>query len=403
MRPEKLKSLEPHCDSTQEREFGMKRYGWFLLLLATAAPVFAASSITVDQLKQKLDSMHQSYKDDAEVATWLKEVTLSEQLTQSDRKSLEQFAPGPLASEQLNILEGRSAFLAPPASDVPAGPAPDAAAQKAILAKASDYVAKTYAQNPHLIASKATSRFQDDLQNMSSTPGLWVGSTNTFTQLWETRIEPVESDQGIEKPAASRGKTNWGQNGQVSEGEPGPVLQALLAEASSSGTPGWLRWERIAGRQIAVFSFAVDKKKSHFNVNYCCFPKTDTEGNIATPHGVGGVSGALGDIQSISTWRPFKKVVGYRGQLFVDPETGAIVRAITFAELKPDDFVHVEMRRVDYSAVVVDGKEYTLPTNSYTVTEIVPNADNPSNVYSVRHILFNSRYQNYRLAGASQK
>jgi len=63
----------------------MKRYGWFLLLLAAAAPVFAASSITVDQLKQKLDSMHQSYKDDAEVATWLKEVTLSEQLTQSDR------------------------------------------------------------------------------------------------------------------------------------------------------------------------------------------------------------------------------------------------------------------------------------------------------------------------------
>jgi hypothetical protein len=381
----------------------MKRFGWILLLLAVSTPTWAASSVTVDQMKQKLISLHQSYKEDAEIATWLKEVTLSEQLTQSEEKSLEQFAPGPLASEQLNILEGRSAFLAPPASDVPTAPAPDAAAQKAILAKASDYVAKTYAQNPHLVVSKITSRYQDDLQNMSSTPGLWVGSTNTFTQLWETRTEPVESDRGIEKPAASKGKTKWGQNGQVSEGEPGPVLQNVVVDASSSGTPGWLRWERIAGRQIAVFTFAVDKKKSHFDVLYCCFPKTDTEGNIATPHGTGGVSGALGDIQSNTTWRPFKKVVGYHGQLFIDPETGAIVRAITFAELKPDDFVHVEMRRVDYSPVVVEGKEYTLPAYSYTVTEIVPNADNSSSVYSVRHILFNSRYQNYRQAGSSQK
>ncbi len=372
----------------------MKRFGWILLLFVAAAPAWAARKITVEQLKETLVSLHQAYKEDAEVATRLKEVELSEELTPNAKKGLAPYVPGPLSEEQLSILEGRSAFLPPPASDLPAAPPPDAAAQKAIVARAQDYAAKTYMQNPRMTASKVTVRFQDDVRNMSSAVGLKVDSPNTYAQLSDIRAEPVECEKGTMKSPASKTKTKWGENGQISEGGPGPNPGAVLQEAASSGKIDWLRWQTIGGKKIAVLSFAVDKKKTHFDVNYCCFPNTETQAEIGTQ--AGGVQPVVGNIQSLTSWTLFKKVVGYHGELFIDPDTGAIVRLITRAELKPTDFVHQDDMRIDYGPVVVNGKEYVLPVDSFTVNEIVPNGDSYSSGYSVRHNLLSVKYQNYR-------
>ena len=112
----------------------MKRFGWILVLLVVAAPAWAAKTITILELKQALISLQQAKKGDEEVATKLKDVALSEELTQAMMLDLAQYLPGPLSTEQLNILQGRSAILVPPASDLPATPAPNLAAQKAILA-----------------------------------------------------------------------------------------------------------------------------------------------------------------------------------------------------------------------------------------------------------------------------
>jgi len=377
----------------KESEGKMKRLVGILLVLVAAAPLCAAKKITVQELKETLVSLHQALKSDEDVATRLKEMDLSEELTSSARSGLAQFLPGPLSEEQMDILQGRSSILAPPPSDLPATPPPDAAAQNAILAKAQDYVAKSYTQNPRLTASKTISRYQDDQANTSSSPGLVVSATNTSARLLDTRVDEVESEKGIEKPSASKSKTKWGQNGQISEGEPGPNLGALLQEATSGGKLGWLRWQTIDGKQAAVFSFAVDKKKSHFDVNYCCFPETDTASGVAAS---GTFAPVPGEIQSVTTWKPFKKVVPYHGELFIDPNTGFIVRVITSAELKPTDLVHQEVMRVDYEQVVVGGKEYMLPVDSFTINEVVPNGNSNFTSYSVRHTLFSVKYQNYR-------
>jgi hypothetical protein len=374
----------------------MKHLRWVLLICVTAAPSCAATRVTVDQLKDTLVSLHQAQKEDADVASRLMTLELSEQLTHSARNSLAQYAPGPLSSEQLDILEGRSAFLAPPAAGLPTAPAPDAAAQKAILAKAADYVSGTYAKNPRLAASKTTSRFQDFAGNTSSTPGLTVSAPNSLQHLSEAHTDPVLFDNGVEKPAVPKARTNWGQNGQISEGEPGPSPAVVLQEATAAGKLAWLRWETIDGRQIAVFSFAVEKKKTHYDVSYCCFPDTDTQSGIAA---AGAFVPANGEIQSVTTWKPFKKVVGYHGELYIDQEKGTIVRTITTADLKPSDFVHTESIRVDYAPVVVDGKELTVPADSFIINEVVPGGDSGSGSYSVRHTLFNITYQNYHSAG----
>src|ERR1035438_7274827 len=104
--------------------------------------------MTVQQLKDILAADQKSQKSDGDVAAELKDVDLTEELTHSTMDSFKPMIPGQLTTEQLFVLEIRSAVLAPPVSDIPTTPAPDAAKQKAILDKATDYATKTYAQLP---------------------------------------------------------------------------------------------------------------------------------------------------------------------------------------------------------------------------------------------------------------
>jgi hypothetical protein len=169
---------------------------------------------------------------------------------------------------RIEILREQSAFLAPPASDLPATPAPDEVAQKAILDKAASFVSRVYMQNPHLSVTKTTLRFEDRVMFTNS-----LGLRNSNMLLDPIRLvgkqdDQVETDKGIEVAAASRAKTKWGLNGEISEGEPGTNMGAIFLEASSSGKISWLRWQMIDGRQTAVFSFVVEKNNSHFDVNY---------------------------------------------------------------------------------------------------------------------------------------
>jgi hypothetical protein len=370
----------------------MKRFGWILMLLL-ATPAMAATKMTVDQLKQALTEMKQAGKSDEDIASRLKDIQLTEELTHSAKTGLMRYLPGELSTEQMLILEGRSAFLPPPAETVPASPAPDATTQQAILTKASDYLTKTFEQLPAFTASKITSRYQDDLVNTSSSPGLTVNTVNSYARLSDADTKKVELEKGVEKPA-EKDKTAWGQNGQISP--PGPMLPlaVLLQEATDGGKMSFARWQTVEGKRAAVFTFTVDKKKSRYDVNYCCFPKTDTASGVAA---AGAFTPMPGEIQSVTSYRPFKKTLGYHGEFYIDPEVGAVLRVITYAELKPTDYIHQEAVRTDFSPTVVDGKEYVLPLESFTINEVVPGGESNSIAYSVRHALFSVMYTNYQL------
>ena len=108
--------------------------------------------------------------------------------------------------------------------------------------------------------------------------------------------------------------------------------------------------------------------------------------------------GTTADLQFGTTWKDFKSIVGYRGEFFIEPDSGTIVRVVTETELKPTDFVHREDMRLDYGEVLVDGKPYILPVRSFTFNEVVPNGDNFAARYSIRHTLFSVSYSNYEPA-----
>jgi len=395
----------------------MKRFGCILALILMAVPAWPARKITVAELTDLLKSLHEQKKSDPDVATALKQVQLSEQLTRSKMNDLAGYAAGPQTTEQFYVLEAGSAVLAPPASDIPTTPAPDAAAQKAMLDKVSDYAAKTYSQLPAMTATKTTVRFQDNVEAPGSNSGLVGGakevttgsafvSPSQYIRYIGSTDSHAESLNGVEKPLA-KDKTRWGANGQIALFGQEPNLSAVLREAQDSGGLTFVRWETVNGKSAAVFSYSVQKKKSHYAVDYCCFPDVTQAGkaNFSSaalgaigPSGSGG--GATGNFQTATDWHNFKAgSVPYHGALCVDPDTGIVVRMIVIAEFKNSDVVHQEDQRIDYGPVNVGDKTLVLPVKKILNTEVVPTGESGSaGKYTTRRTLLTSEYKDFQLA-----
>lgn len=387
----------------------MKRFGWILVLLMLASPAWAAKKITVQQLQDLLASLQQAKKTDADVAAELKQVELSEELTRSAMNSMVQYVPGPYSTEQIYVLEARSAVLAPPASDLPATPAPDAAAQKAILDKAIDYATKTYAQLPSLNATKTTLRFQDNVEAAKASSGMHSSASygddprlvqaSQFVHYINSTENAVTIQGGAEQNPLAKDKTPWGANGQIALLGQEPVLNNVLGEAQEAGKLTWLRWETVNGKQAAVYSFAVDKKKSHYSVNYCCFPDTEQAGMMSySARSQASGPAAHGNLQTNTSYdKNFKATVPYHGEVFIDSDTGIVVRLITIAEFKTSDVVHQEDQRIDYGPVAVGSKTLIVPVKTVIDTEVVPNGDSgASGKYTTRHTFFTVEYKDYK-------
>jgi hypothetical protein len=399
----------------------MKRFGCILALLLVAVPAWPAKKITVAELTDLLKQLQEQKKSDLEMATALKQVQLSEELTRNKMNDLAGYTAGTQSTEQIYVLEAGSAVLAPPASDIPTTPAPDAAAQKALLDKATEYASKTYAQLPALTATKTTVRFQDNVEAPGSSGGLYGGAKDVTTgsafvnpsqyiRYVGSTESKVESANGVEKPLVKEKGARWGANGQIVLLGVEPNLNAVLRDTQESGGMTFARWETINGKAAAVFTFSVQKKKSHYAVDYCCFPDVTQAGTArfssaaiasATPGASGAGGGATGNFQTATDWHDFKSSgVPYHGQLFVDPDTGIVVRLVTIAEFKNSDVVHQEDQRVDYLPTKVGGKDMVLPVRKMVNTEVVPTGESGSaGKYTTRRTMLTSEYKDFQPAG----
>ena len=398
----------------------MKHLVWIFAVLMLASPAWAAKKLTVQQLKDQLVSLQQDRKTDQEVAAELKQVELTEELTRADLNKIVDFAPGKHTIEQIYVLEARSAVLPPPASNLPATPAPDAAAQKAILDKAVEYTTKSYVQLPHLTATKTTLRFQDNMaaidpcsglvgcaKDVVTTPGFsnWA----SFVHFISSAETPVVSEHGTETMPLHKDKTPWGANGMITFQGSDSSLGVAFQDAQAAGSIQWLRWELINGRRAAVYSFRVPITNSRLGVDACCFPTSIQTGRAkffnATSAAVvaeceapsNGAGGAVGNFQTNTSYdQHFKATVPYHGEFFVDPESGIVVRLILQAEFKTSDNVQQEDQRIDYGPVKVGANAMVLPVKTVLNTVVVPNGDTGAARFTTRRTLFISEYKNYQ-------
>lgn len=398
----------------------MKCFGWALILLVAASPAWCAKKITVQQLEQMLRLLQQERKSDADVATALQQVELSQELTRTVMNSLVGYAPGPRSTEQIYALEARSADLAPPGLDLPATPAPDAPGQKAILDKATAYVTNVYEQLPELTATKTTLRFQDNVDAVSASSGIQGSARDAVTAGFSNPAAylhyinstetQVTSEHGSEKMPSAKDKTPWGANAMIALQGPEPSLGQIFHEAHDAGTLQWLRWELLNGKQTAVYSFMVPRKKSHLAVSVCCFPNVNQAG-VATFYtattanalsggtSTGGAGGVTGTFQTRTDWHNYKSTVPYHGEIFIDPESGVVLRMITQAEFQPSEVVHQIDTRVDYGVVRTGARTMIAPVKMFINTIVVPHGDSGARSYTTRCTLFTSEYKDYQLTG----
>ena len=396
----------------------MKRCVLLLLLFTLAVPGWCSRKVTVAQLQSLLQSLLAERKPDGEIAAALQQLELSEQLTRSVMIGLTKHAPGPLTTEQIYLLEARSANLAPPASDLPDTPAPEAAAQKAILMRAETYVAKTYEQLPALVAKKTTLRFQDKTEALASSSGIASGAKDAVTASGAANVaafihyinaanESVVFEHGIAKRPVKKDMTRWGANGLIVVPKPEPSLPRVFKEALTSESVRWTRWELINGKSAAVFAFQVPREQSKLDVEVCCFPDIKQTGiaRFYTPmtgpmlggeRGSGG--GVAGNFQTNTDWNDFKSTVPYHGRFYIDPDSGVVLRMIIEAELKPSDVVHQMDTRIDYAPVPGAHGTFIVPVRSVISSVVVPNGESGAGGYSTRTTLFSSEYTDYHPA-----
>ena len=362
----------------------------------------------LQQLRDMLVQMQAAKKTDEEVATALKQVVLSEELTRSTMNSLVDYVPGKFSTEQIYVLEARSATLAPPADDLPNAAAPDAAAQKAMLDRAAEYATKTYGALPHLGATRTMVRFQDHVEQGPLTSGLQNSAIsdaganpnlvlpNQFVHYINSTEAQVDFVNGAEKNPIPQEKGQWGANGMLALLGQAPVLSTVFEEAQKAGKIRFLRWELVNGKQAAVYAFNVDKKNTHYAVDDCCFPDVGQAGRVFfSSASMPGGGGAKGNLQTTTSWNFYKATVPYHGEIFINPETGIVVRLITQAEFKNSDVVHQEDQRIDYGPMPVGDKTLVVPVRAVINTEDVPGGDSGAANFSLRHTMFTAEYKDF--------
>lgn len=321
----------------------MRKPVLLLLLASFALPACAAKRVTVEQLERLLAS--DRGKPDLKVMEQLAGLEIAERLSGAKFSRWEAALPGPESRRALLILADMSAFLDPPAAEIPATAIPDLAAQRQIMALAVSYTAKTISRLPDFFATRDTIFFEDTPRTSKADSSvvpyqpLHPVSRSSESVLYREGREVVDSH------AAKSKNQEPTTHGLTTRGVFGPILGTVLVDIGQ-GKLVWSHWEQAASGPVAVFHFVVTREESHYEVSFCCVPGDSGNGL-------------------------FRQYSGYNGEIAVDPVNGTILRLTLRADLKaPDPLLRSDIM-VEYAPVEIGGKTYICPTKSVSVT-LVP-------------------------------
>jgi hypothetical protein len=349
----------------------MRRLILLALLASMALSAGAAKRVTVSQLEQGLTAASAANKPDAEIARQIGGMELSERLTEATLERLTaHLTADPQAVLALRLLADQSAFLDPPASEVPADPAPDDATQQRMLEQARTYVAQTLPHLPNLLATQTTERYDDSPQETKK--GGWplrAGLHLVNTSSRDTSVLNEQTDQ-----SRTSGSTVWQeQSGLISGGEFGSTLGMILTD-TLHGKLAWSHWEQTGTGRVAVFHYSVPKSASHFEIISTLQRQAALQG-VAAPMGnskVMGIGVKPGDTLSTSTFlaRP-----GYHGSLWLDPATGTILGIAIETNSKDGAPFPWAAILVQYGPVEIGDREFICPVRSLALSTAVPGAN----------------------------
>jgi VWFA-related protein len=349
-----------------------------MILLALAAllvvPAGAARRVTVAQLAETLAAATAQHRSDEETARQVGSLELSERLTPA---TLDQFAAKlplqPRTALALQLLADQSAFLDPPAAELPATAPPDEATQQQMLTAARSYGVETWGRLPNFFVSRITTRFDNSAQvqhagEFAVRLGLHPVGTSTRTITFREGKEVLDpapaaatsASSGPAKPSDELGLRSWG--------EFGPALTVVLADLAGHKVT-FSHWEQTTGGLAAVFHYEVPREASHYAVTYTYFD-TNTIGR--TQFGYSGRARSAQQVANIpraSEVQTYHETPGYHGAIAIDPATGAVLRITIEASLSSGDPLLRAATMIEYAPVMIGDRKFICPVRSLAISQ----------------------------------
>lgn len=296
----------------------MRKLALFFFLLQITSTAQAAKSVTVCQLEQMLTTARGT--PDVRLARELSDLELTERLSSVRAARLYAELPGPDSRRSLVVLADMSAFLDPPADEIPTIEKPDLDVQRKMLALTVDYVGKTLHRLPNFYATRETTSFRCKVRSGIRSQTIRPAGKETWIVFYSDGREKVRS-----------GRRPYKRSGMTTNGEFGNILETVMEDAAI-GNLVWSRWEKGAAGLEAVYRFAITKRRnSHYSVN--------------------GLPSA------------------YQGEIAINPSDGSIRRVILKALSEPGDLLAIADAAVEYGPVDIGGKVYICPLKGIAVSE----------------------------------
>ena len=296
------------------------------IVLWLVLPASAQMKLSIEQLTAFIRSSIQLGHEDRRVAEYVRKVKLTHRLDDRTIEDLQWMGAGPKTTAALRELRDESKDLPPPPPPAvkPAAapiPGPSEAEARKIIEQVREY-ALGYSKNlPNFICTQVTRRFVDPsgleffqrLDVITARLSYFEQREDYKVVLVNNRMVDVSYD-------------NLG--GATSSGEFGSMLKEIF-EPESRTRFRWERWATLRGRRMHVFAYNVLKAYSKWSISY---------------------------------EKRLQIVPGYRGLMYVDRDTMAVMRITLEAEDIPPSFPIQEARTMlDYDFSKIGDNEYVLP------------------------------------------
>ncbi|HEX5008383.1 MAG TPA: hypothetical protein VFV70_14810 [Hyphomonadaceae bacterium] len=270
-------------------------------------------------------------QDDKKVAGYLKNVKLTERMSEDDLTTMLSYGVGQRTAEALRAIFEASKELKPPPPPAPKPvlklpdpPTPEE--QQKLIEELRDYAINYTKRLPDFICTQVIRRYDDP----------------TGLEFWRrrdvitVRLSYFEQKEEYKVMLMNGAPTEVGLervDGSISTGEFGSMLREVF-EPSSETEFHWARWATLGGRRMHVIEYRVRQARSKWTVSY-------ERSQQITP--------------------------GYHGLIYVDRDMRMISRLTLEAEDIPPSFPVQQAGTVlDYDFIDIAGNSYMLPLK-YTV------------------------------------
>jgi hypothetical protein len=304
----------------------------------TTYDVTLVSVVQLEEALREGQHMH-----DGALADELAGLVLTERLSSAKLKAWEAALHGNKSRQELVALADASAFLDPPATEIPGLERPNLVDQKKMVAKAVDYLSKSIRNLPGLVATRTITRYENWWEiYQPDGPVVLGGQAWHKTGATRNTVLYQNGEEIVEPGASPRKREKAARTGLAIRGTFGPILSTVMVDIAH-GRMVWSRWEQGANGPEAVFRYSVPEKESHYGVEYNSVAG-DQEKNV------------------------LHRKTAYHGEIAIDPSSGVILRLTLMADLPASQALVQSDIMVEYSPVELGGKTYSCPTRSVAIS-----------------------------------